>query len=154
LSLAKAELYVEAAYRPVAGVLNPGLSLDVGHATAKGLTITERGAGCAGRLGLIREKLKGSIDLAVLELCYRPQESAGIEDYLALVAQHIAQGRGMKVHNAVNAINKITKRAEVDYDEWAEACGIKAKTAKLYSMWARVDLNNMREAACIKAFEG
>lgn len=153
MSLADAEQYVESAYGPVFGLIPPGLSLSVGRATSKGMTIVEQGAGCAGRLKNIRENLCGSIDLAVLEVCYRAALPENIEGYVMIVADRFAMSRGIKIYNAVNAINKAACRAEIDDSEWAEACGLKISTVHTYTRWARADLKRMRRAACLKAFE-
>lgn len=154
MSLADAEKYVESAYGPVFGLIAPGLSLSVGRSTLKGMTIVEQGAGCAGRLQNIRTKLYGSIDLAVLEVCYRAALPENIEGYVMIVAERFAMSRGIKRYNAVNAINKAARRAEINDGEWAEACGLKIGTVGTYTRWARADLKRMRHAACLKAFEG
>lgn len=71
-----------------------------------------------------------------------------------MLADLFAKSRGIKPYNAVNAINRASKRAEIDDAEWAEACGLKISTVQCYTRWARGDLSRMRKAACLKAFDG
>ena len=153
INLPAAERYVEAAYREVDGIYQPGWNVSEVSATAHGrLDNTQRGANRGGNLALIRERLRGSFDLSVLEVRYNTrQDGATLIHHIRVVSDRLEADTGIRTDLAHNFVMGWSRRADVVLSIWADITGLKVKTLQDYRSRANSQLESWRRAAVLAA---
>ena len=118
-------------------------------ATAHGrLDNTQRGANRGGNLALIRERLRGSFDLSVLEVRYNArQDGATLIHHIRVVSGRLEADAGIRPDMAHNFVMGWSRRADVVLSIWADITGLKLKTLKDYRSRANSQLENWRKTA-------
>lgn len=156
MSLADAERHVEAAYREVDGVYQPGWNVAEVQATAHGrLDTTQRGANRGGNLARVRESLKGSFDLSVLEVRYNVrQDGAVLIHHIRSVTERLENDAAIRPDMAHNFVMGWSRRADVVLTIWADITGLKVKTLQDYRSRATTHLESWRKSAVLAAYSG
>ena len=155
MSLADAERHVEAAYREVDGIYQPGWNVsEAGMTSRGGMDNTQRGANRSGNLADIRERLRGSFDLSVLEARYNTrQDGATLIHHIRVVSDRLEADTGIRTDLAHNYVMVWSRRADVVLSVWADITGLKIKTLKDYRSRANSQLENWRKSAVLAAHQ-
>lgn len=154
-NLPNAERYVEDAYREVDGIYQPGWNVAEVSATSHGrMDNTQRGANRSGNLAAIRERLRGSFDLSVLEVRYNVrQDGATLIHHIRVVSDRLEADSGIRRDLAHNFVMGWSRRADVVLSVWADITGLKLKTLKDYRSRANSQLENWRKTAVLAAHQ-
>ena len=154
INLPDCERYVEAAYREVDGIYQPGWNVsEIGGTSYGRMDNTQRGANRGGNLAAIRERLRGSFDLSVLEVRYNTrQDGATLIHHISVVSDRLEADAGIRKDLARNYVMGWSRRADVVLSVWAEITGLKLKTLKDYRSRANSQLENWRKSAVMAAY--